>query len=88
MIKMMEKVSGRELPYRLEARREGDVGEVVGNPKKSNALLGWKTTRGLKEMCRDSWRWQDLNPKGYRSDAALEDKTYSANAFDSDESRS
>ena len=68
---MMEKVSGRVLPYKLEDRREGDVGEVVGNPKKSNSLLNWKTTRGLKEMCRDSWRWQHLNPNGYKSEAAL-----------------
>ena len=27
--------------------------------------LGWKTERDLDAMCRDAWRWQSQNPKGY-----------------------
>jgi len=24
--------------------------------------LGWKAERGLAEMMRDAWRWQQMNP--------------------------
>ncbi|WP_144465762.1 UDP-glucose 4-epimerase, partial [Bacillus thuringiensis] len=27
--------------------------------------LGWEATRGLEEMCADSWRWQSENKSGY-----------------------
>ncbi len=33
--------------------------------KKAAKVLGWKTERGLDEMCADTWRWQSQNPNGY-----------------------
>ncbi|WP_406904148.1 UDP-glucose 4-epimerase, partial [Bacillus cereus] len=27
--------------------------------------LGWEATRGLEEMCADSWKWQSNNKNGY-----------------------
>ena len=27
--------------------------------------MGWEATRGIAEMCRDSWNWQSHNPDGY-----------------------
>ena len=29
--------------------------------------LGWKAEKGIEDMCADSWRWQSMNPDGYRS---------------------
>ena len=30
-------------------------------------LLGWQATRGLEQMCVDTWRWQSQNPNGYEA---------------------
>ena len=29
---------------------------------------GWEAEYGIDEMCADSWRWQSMNPDGYRTD--------------------
>ena len=36
------------------------------DPAKAERELGWKARRGLDEMMRDAWRWQRMNPDGYR----------------------
>jgi UDP-glucose 4-epimerase len=28
-------------------------------------ILQWEATRGIEEMCADTWRWQSQNPDGY-----------------------
>jgi len=28
--------------------------------------LGFKAEFGIERMCADSWRWQSMNPDGYR----------------------
>ena len=35
------------------------------DPGKAQRVLGWKAEHDLAAMCRDSWRWQSQNPKGY-----------------------
>jgi len=27
--------------------------------------MGWRARRDLDQMCADSWRWQQGNPRGY-----------------------
>ena len=29
------------------------------------SALGWEAKYNLEDMCKDSWRWQSQNPKGY-----------------------
>lgn len=29
--------------------------------------LGWKAERSLEQMCSDFWRWQTMNPLGYKT---------------------
>ena len=36
------------------------------DPQRAFETMGWKATRGLDEMCVDSWRWQSRNPNGLR----------------------
>lgn len=60
-----ERASGRPVPCRVVPRRPGDVAACWADPARAEALLGWKATRDLDTMCRDSWRWQSMNPKGY-----------------------
>ena len=65
VVKAYEKASGREVKYEIVARRPGDIATCFANPQKALDLLGFKTERGIEQMCEDSWRWQFNNPNGY-----------------------
>lgn len=58
MVKAFEKASGRNVPYRIAPRRPGDVAESYADTHKANAKLNWVASRGIAEMCADTWRWQ------------------------------
>jgi UDP-glucose 4-epimerase len=66
MVKEFEKQSGKAIPYQFVPRRGGDVASCYADPKTASEALGWKATRGLAEMCKDSWNWQANNPEGYK----------------------
>ena len=65
MVRAFEQASGRPVPYRIAARRPGDIASCYAEPKQALALLGWQAERGLNAMCADAWRWQSGNPKGF-----------------------
>ena len=65
MVKAFESASGRPVPVRIGPRRTGDVASCYADPRKAEALLGWRARQGLPDMCRDSWNWQQQNPNGY-----------------------
>jgi UDP-glucose 4-epimerase len=65
MIAAFAAASGKEIPYQITARRSGDVAICFADPAKALRELGWRTQRGIKEMCEDAWRWQVRNPDGY-----------------------
>ena len=67
MVAAFEKASGKEVPYKIEARRPGDIAECYANPEKAKNELDWVATRGIDEMCEDSWRWQSTHPNGFNS---------------------
>ncbi|MDR5172626.1 UDP-glucose 4-epimerase GalE [Methylobacillus flagellatus] len=58
MIKAFEDASGRTVPYQLVERRPGDVAASYTDPAYAEQALNWKATRGIGQMCVDSWRWQ------------------------------
>lgn len=68
VVSAFEKASGRQVPHKIVERRAGDIAECWANPDLAKQLLGWSATRGLDQMCRDAWRWQQANPQGYRQD--------------------
>lgn len=68
MITAFERVSGRNIPYTITDRRPGDIAVCFANTTKANEELGWAATRGIEEMCEDSWRWQYTNPNGYEQE--------------------
>ena len=47
-----------KIPYVLAPRRPGDIATCYAGTEKAKRLLGWQAEKGLEEMCRDSWRWQ------------------------------
>ena len=69
MIKAFSKAVGRDLPYQVVGRREGDVLDLTANPSRANVELGWKAVKTLEEACEDLWKWTERNPEGYRQAA-------------------
>jgi UDP-glucose 4-epimerase len=61
-----ERASGRPVPYEIVARRPGDIAACWADPGLAQAVLQWKASRSLTQMCEDAWRWQSGNPLGYR----------------------
>ena len=65
MISVFESISKRKVPYSILPRRIGDSSHCYADCSKAEREIGWKASRGLSEMMRDAWRWQDMNPNGY-----------------------
>lgn len=65
MVQEFEKQSGRKVAYQITQRRAGDAPAVWADATKANTKIGFNATRGLTEMCVDTWRWQSENPTGY-----------------------
>jgi UDP-glucose 4-epimerase len=65
MVAAMACASGKDISYKIVARRPGDVAACYADPTKALRELGWRAVRGLNEMCKDTWRWQTRNPDGY-----------------------
>jgi UDP-glucose 4-epimerase len=65
VVRSVERVANRQVPYRIVDRREGDAAEVFADPAEARRVLGWSAQLGLDAMCRDAWRWQSRNPNGY-----------------------
>ena len=58
VIHAFEKVSGQKLPYKIVARREGDITEAYANTNKANTILGWKAQSTLEEAMASAWKWE------------------------------
>lgn len=65
IVSAFEEISGKHVPYQVANRRPGDVAQCFADPAQALRLLGWQARFGLEEMCRDTWRWQSMNPRGY-----------------------
>ncbi len=58
VIAAFEKVSGQKLPYKIVARREGDITSAYANTDKANNVLGWKAKSTLEEAMESAWKWE------------------------------
>jgi len=65
VIHAYEKASGRAIPYEIVARRPGHIADCYADTSLAASMLDWRATRGIDEMCADSWRWQSMNPNGF-----------------------
>lgn len=63
-----EAVNHVMIPFEITDRRSGDVAISYADNRRAIVELGWRPQFALKEMLEDSWRWQKLNPKGYREE--------------------
>jgi len=67
MVKAFEKASGKKVPYSIAPRRLGDIAKCYANPSYAKEILGWEAKKTIDEMCKDTWRWQSSNPKGFNN---------------------
>jgi len=65
VVRAFEAASGKPVPYRIVARRAGDVAQCWADPARAARELDWRTEYDLARMCVDAWRWQAGNPDGY-----------------------
>ena len=65
VLRALEQVSGREIPYVVTHRRDGDAAESYADPSRANAELAWGARYDLAHMCEDVWRWQQKYPDGF-----------------------
>jgi UDP-glucose 4-epimerase len=65
MVRAFEKAAGRPVPYRVVARRPGDIAVCYADPALARAELGWQAQLDIDAMVGDGWRWQCSNPEGY-----------------------
>ena len=66
LVRTIEQITGKSVDYTIVERRPGDIGSCYADPEYAKSILGWEAKLGIKEMCEDAWRWQILNPRGYR----------------------
>jgi UDP-glucose 4-epimerase len=66
LVNAFTRVTGIEVPYKIKARRPGDIAACYANADLAGEKLGWKAKLTLDQMMKDSWHWQSSNPKGYK----------------------
>lgn len=54
--------TGKQVPYVIGPRREGDLPRCWADAGKAKRLLHWQTEKTLEEMCLDSWNFVQKNP--------------------------
>ncbi len=66
VIKMCEKVSGRNIPVVEKARRPGDPPKLVALAEKAIRELGWQPKYPkLEQIVQTAWDWHREHPQGY-----------------------
>lgn len=60
LVNTFKRVNNVDVPYQIDGRRPGDIATCYANCDYANKLLGWTAQRDLADMCRDSWRWQQI----------------------------
>jgi UDP-glucose 4-epimerase len=66
VVRAFEQASGRAIPVEIVDRRPGDAAVSYADPALAARELGWQAARDLEAMVADHWRWQSMNPDGYR----------------------
>jgi len=59
MVNTFAKVSGQPVPYKVVARRLGDVAQCYADTRLAHDLIGWDAKRNIAQMCADAWHWQE-----------------------------
>lgn len=66
LVHAFKKASGKDIPYKVTGRRRGDVAVNYARVEKADKELGWRAQKNIHEACLDSWKWQSINPNGFK----------------------
>lgn len=58
LIHTFRRVNEIEVPYKIEAQRQGDIAKSYASVEKAQRLLNWRALLTLEDMCKDAWRWK------------------------------
>ncbi len=58
LIKTFEKVNQVKVPYKIVARRPGDIQAIWADTTYANRELGWKAQHTLEETLKSAWAWE------------------------------
>lgn len=58
IIETFERVNDIKIPYKIVARRPGDIAFCYADAMKAKQELGWYAKRTLEDMCRDAWHFE------------------------------
>ncbi|MEX2121862.1 MAG: UDP-glucose 4-epimerase GalE [Pirellulales bacterium] len=66
VIESCRRVSGREIPVSIGARRPGDPPELVADSSRAQRQLEWQPRyQTLDSIVETAWRWHSTHPHGY-----------------------
>jgi UDP-glucose 4-epimerase len=66
VIECVRKVTGRDIPTRIEPPRAGDPARLIADPSRAKAMLGWEpAVSDLHTIVRTAWDWRLRHPQGY-----------------------
>lgn len=66
VIDTAERITGRKIPRRMQARRPGDPATLVASKDKLKNLLAWEAQHSsLEEIVGSAWTWKLKHPQGY-----------------------
>jgi len=57
LIAAVEQETGYKVPVRIAPRRPGDPPELVADPSRARAMLGWQASRSLRDIVATAWKW-------------------------------
>lgn len=60
-----EAVVGGPVPHVAAPRRTGDPIELYADITRASELLGWRPTRGIREILESEWKWRQHRPNGF-----------------------
>ena len=65
VIRSVERIAGRPVPYQIAARRPGDPAVLVAASDRARAA-GWRPQfEALDEIVRTAFAWREAHPSGY-----------------------
>ncbi len=66
VIRAVEKVTGKKVPYVTAPRRAGDPPALYADSTKAQAELGWKIKfASIEPIVETAWKWHEAHPKGF-----------------------
>ena len=57
LVKTFERVNNVKVKYEIKDRHPGDIATCYADPTRAKEELDWVATRGIEDMCRDTWNY-------------------------------